>query len=124
MLVQRSLTLAITAGLLISMSPIPANASTCTKTDTKSVRSLLVPVTRISAHQGKNLEEIETVLASVREIIGETKSLKLKNSLQSLEDVILEGELNPGSTEFWGYREGSAWKTYRQALTLTQKNRC
>ena len=74
MLVQRSLTLAITAGLLISMSPIPANASTCTKTDTKSVRSLLVPVTRISAHQGKNLEEIETVLASVREISEKLKA--------------------------------------------------
>jgi hypothetical protein len=48
----------------------------------------------------------------------------LKKSLRALKEVIKEGELNQGSTDYWGYREGSAWKTYKSALTLTQKNLC
>jgi hypothetical protein len=102
----------------------PAFAVACSVSDTTNIRSLLVPVTRLSAHQGRNSAEITEVLKGIQKVTQSSKSLKLKKSLKELDHVIREGEQNPGSTEFWGYREGSAWKTYKQALVLTQKGRC
>jgi cytochrome oxidase assembly protein ShyY1 len=112
--------LVVTTGL----SAAPASAATCSDSDTTSIRALLVPVTRLSAHQGRNSDENQTVLTEIKRITQASKSTKLRKSLEALENVIREGEHNPGSTKFWGYREGSAWKTYKQALVLTQKSRC
>lgn len=121
---RKILSVAIAFVLAFGLGLAPANAAACTVADTESIRSLFVPVTRLSAHQGRNVEENQAVLVSVQKIAESTKSAKLRKSLNALEDVIREGQLNPGSTDFWGYREGSAWKTYKSALTLTQKGRC
>ncbi len=115
---------ALGLALIFSIGTTPANAVTCSESDTTSIRALLVPVTRLSAHQGRSSAENKEVLKEIQNIAQSSKSLKLKKSMKKLEDVIRDGEQNPGSTEFWGYREGSAWKTYKQALTLTQKSRC
>ena len=118
--------LALTTGvaLAISLGVAPSSAVVCAEGDTQSIRSLLVPITRLSAHQGRNVDEIEAVLIEITRITKATKSTKLKKSLKALEDVIRVGKLNPGSTDYWGYRHGSAWKSYKAALTVTQKNRC
>jgi hypothetical protein len=121
---KRVIALGVTIMFSVLTVAVPSSASTCTDTDTQSIRSLLVPITRLSAHQGRNVDEIKTVLMEIARITKATKSTKLRKSLKVLEEVIREGELNPGSTDYWGYREGSAWKTYKSALTLTQKNRC
>lgn len=119
-------TLAVVIGLAISatLGVVPANAATCSASDTESIRSLFVPVIRLSAHQGRNVEENHEVVSSIGKITKSLTSPKLKKSLRALKEVIREGELNQGSTDFWGYREGSAWKTYKTALTITQKDRC
>ena len=121
---RKTLSLAVVLCLAFGLAPAPANAAACSVADTESIRSLLVPITRLSAHQGRNVDEIKEVLIEISKITKATKSTNLRKSLKALEAVIREGELNPGSIEFWGYREGSAWKTYKQALTPTQKNRC
>ena len=115
--------LALTTGvaLAISLGVAPSSAVVCAEGDTQSIRSLLVPITRLSAHQGRNVDEIEAVLIEITRITKATKSTKLKKSLKALEDVIRVGKLNPGSTDYWGYRQGSAWKSYKAALTVTQK---
>jgi hypothetical protein len=119
-------TLAVVIGLSIAATlwALPANASKCSDSDTESVRSLFVPVIRLSAHQGRNIDENHEVVSSIGKIAKSLTSPKLRKSLRALKDVIKEGELNQGSTDYWGYREGSAWKTYKSALTLTQKNQC
>ena len=117
-------TLMLSAVLAFTGAISPASAKECKVTEVESIRALLVPITRLSAHQGRNSAENKEVLKEIQNIAKSSKSLKLKKSLKDLEVVIREGEQNPGSTEFWGYREGSAWKTYKQALTVTQKSRC
>ena len=121
---KKLLALATGVTLAIGLGVAPSSAVVCADGDTQSIRSLLVPITRLSAHQGRNVDEIKAVLIEISKISKATKSTKLRKSLKALEDVIRVGELNPGSTDYWGYREGSAWKTYKSALTLTQKNRC
>jgi len=121
---KRIFALLLCLALTIGMGTTPAISAACSESDTESIRALLVPITRLSAHQGRNSAENKEVLKEIQKISQSSKSLKLKKSLKKLEDVIRDGERNPGSTEFWGYREGSAWKTYKQALTLTQKSRC
>jgi hypothetical protein len=81
-------------------------------------------VIRLSAHQGRNIDENHEVVSNIGRITKSLTSTKLKKSLRALKEVIKEGELNQGSTDYWGYREGSAWKTYKSSLTLTQKNQC
>jgi len=115
---------ALGLALIFSIGTTPANAVTCSESDTTSIRALLVPVTRLSAHQGRNSDENQAVLTEIKRITQASKSTKLRKSLKTLENVVRQGEQNPGSTEFWGYREGSAWKTFKQALVLTQKGRC
>jgi hypothetical protein len=119
-------TFALVIGLTVtaSMAVAPANAASCSDNDTENVRSLFVPVIRLSAHQGRNVEENRDVVASIQKITKSVSSPKLKKSLLKLRGVIEQGELNQGSTEYWGYREGSAWKTYKSALTITQKGLC
>jgi len=117
-------TLMLSAVLAFTGAISPAAAKECKVIEVESIRALLVPITRLSAHQGRSSAENKEVLKEIQNIAKSSKSLKLKKSLKDLEVVIREGEQNPGSTEFWGYREGSAWKTYKQALTLTQKNGC
>lgn len=121
---KRILTLAVSLALTASLAVAPANAATCSANDTESVRSLFVPVIRLSAHQGRNVEENHEVVSSIKKITKSVSSSKLKKSLLKLRSVIEIGELNQGSTEYWGYREGSAWKTYKAALTMTQKGLC
>jgi hypothetical protein len=121
---KTTLTLVIGLALTASMAVAPANAATCSEIDTESVRSLFVPVLRLSAHQGKNVEENREVVGSIQKIIKSVSSSRLKKSLIKLRVIIEQGELNQGSTVYWGYREGSAWKTYRSALTITQKGLC
>ena len=121
---RKTLSLAVVLCLAFGLAPAPANAAACSVAETESLRSLLVPITRLSAHQGRNVDEIKAVLIEISKVTKATKSTNLRKSLKALEAVIREGELNPGSTYYWGYREVSAWKTYKQALTLTQKNRC
>jgi hypothetical protein len=119
-------TLALVIGLALtaSMAVAPANGATCSEIDTESVRSLFVPVLRLSAHQGRNVEENREVVGSIQKITKSVSSTRLKKSLIKLREIIEQGELNQGSTVYWGYREGSAWKTYRAALTITQKGLC
>ena len=114
----------ISAILAFTGAISPASAKECKVTEVESIRALLVPITRLSAHQGRNSAENKEVLKEIQKIAQSSKSLKLKKSLKELEDVIREGDQYLGSTEFWGYREGSAWKTYKHALVLTQKGRC
>jgi len=121
---KRTLALVIGLALTASMTVAPANAASCSESDTESVRSLFVPVIRISAHQGRNVDESREMVASIQRITKSVSSSKLKKSLNKLRGVIEQGELNQGSTEYWGYREGSAWKTYKSALTITQKGLC
>ena len=121
---KRTFALVIGLSITASMSVLPANASKCSDSDTESVRSLFVPVIRLSAHQGRNIEENHKVVSSIGKITKSLTSPKLKKSLRALKEVVQDGELNQGSTDYWGYREGSAWKTYKNALTLTQKNQC
>ena len=121
---RKTLSLAVVLCLAFGLAPAPANAAACSVAETESLRSLLVPITRLSAHQGRNVDEIKAVLIEIAKITKATKSTKLRKSLNALEGVIRDGELNPGSTYYWGYKEGSAWKTYRQALVLTQQGRC
>jgi hypothetical protein len=121
---RRLISLVLSLVLTLGLGLAPANSATCRDSDIQSIRSLLVPITRLSAHQGRNVDEIESVLIEITRITKATKSTKLKKSLKALEDVIRVGKLNPGSTDYWGYREGSAWKSYKAALTVTQKNRC
>lgn len=118
--------LAVTIGLAMTLTLGlgPASAVECTPTETESVRSLFVPVIRISAHQGRNVEQNHKVVAAIKDINKSISSTKLKQSLTALKTLVEQGELNKGSTEYWGYREGSAWKTYKAALTITQKNLC
>lgn len=103
---------------------MPANAASCSGSETEVIRSLLVPITRVSAHQGRNLEENRDVLVTIRKLTENSKSLSLKRALRDLKLVIQKGQLHPGSTYYWGYREGSAWKTFKIALVLTQKGLC
>jgi hypothetical protein len=117
-----ALTLAI--ALTLSLGSTPANAAKCDEADTASIRSLFVSVIRISAHQGRNVEENHKVLSNIRSFSKSIKSNKLVESLSDLKGVIEQGGLHPGSTDFWGYREGSAWKTYKATLTMTQKDLC
>ena len=113
---NKVLAVALSFALAIASGVFPANASSCTVADTESIRSLLVPITRLSAHQGRNVDEIKVVLTEISRITKGTKSIKLRKSLKALEGVIREGELNPGSTDYWGYGEGSPWKTYKLSL--------
>ena len=53
-----------------------------------------------------------------------TPSFKLKKPLNELRVLIKKGELNQGSTLYWGYRDGSVWESYKKVLSLTQKNTC
>ena len=102
----------------------PAQARTCSQEDTDRVRALLVPITRLSAHQGRNISENQEVIASIRKLVKDTPGLRLKKSLKDLRVLVQNGALNQGSTLYWGYRDGSVWKTYKKVLVLTQKNTC
>ena len=121
---KKTFALLLCLAMTFGTGTTPASSAACSESDTTSIRALLVPVTRLSAHQGRNSAENKEVLKEIQSIAQSSKSLKLKRSLKELDHVIREGEQNPGSTEFWGYREGSAWKTYKQALTLTQRKGC
>jgi hypothetical protein len=121
---NKVLTLFLGFYLALAVAGPPANAAVCSSSDTEKVRALLVPVLRLAAYQGRNLEENHEVISKIRKITSSTKSPKLKTSLLSLEHVIQKGELNQGSTLYWGYKGGSAWKTYKTSLTLTQKDGC
>ena len=123
-MMKKTISLVIGLALTASLAVAPANATSCSETDTDSVRSLFVPVIRLSAHQGRNLEENREVVGSIQKISRSVSSSKLKKALIKLRGVIEQGELNQGSTVYWGYREGSAWKTYKSALTITQKGLC
>jgi hypothetical protein len=102
----------------------PAQARTCSEEETESVRAMLVPITRVSAHQGRNIAENQEVIASIRKLVKDTPSLKLKKSLNELRVLVKKGELNQGSTLYWGYRDGSVWESYKKVLSLTQKKTC
>lgn len=117
---------ALVLGIALAFAPgmIPANSAECSASDTEKVRALFVPVLRVSAYQGRNLEENHDLVSDVRKVASGTNSSKLRRSLDSLEKVIQKGELSPGSTFYWGYKDGSAWKTFKQSLAMTQKNRC
>ena len=121
---KRTLALVIGLSITATLWALPANASKCSDSDTESVRSLFVPVIRLSAHQGRNIDENHEVVSSIGKIAKSLTSPKLRKSLRALKDVIKEGELNQGSTDYWGYREGSAWKTYKASLSITQNNLC
>jgi hypothetical protein len=102
----------------------PAQARTCSEEETERVRAMLVPITRVSAHQGRNISENQEVIASIRKLVKATPSFKLKKPLNELRVLIKKGELNQGSTLYWGYRDGSVWESYTKVLSLTQKNTC
>jgi hypothetical protein len=102
----------------------PAQARTCSEEETNSVRAMLIPITRLSAHQGRNISENQEVIVSIRKLVKGTPGFRLKNSLIELRALVEKGELNPGSTLYWGYRGGSVWETYKKVLGLTQKNTC
>lgn len=102
----------------------PASAAKCAAADIESVRSFFVPILRLSAHQGRNVEENREVVSNLKQVTKFVSSPKLKESLKNLRGVIEQGGLNKGSTDYWGYRDGSAWKTYKIALTITQKSHC
>ena len=102
----------------------PAQARTCSEKETESVRAMLVPITRVSAHQGRNISENQEVIASIRKLEKDTPSVRLRKSLKELRALVIKGELNQGSTLYWGYRDGSVWESYKKALSLTQKNTC
>lgn len=121
---KKNLTLSIVAGLILLTGMAPAEAQTCSGKDTQSVRELLVPITRLSAHQGRNTSENQEVLSSIRKLIKASPSAKLRNSLKELKALVKKGELNQGSTLYWGYRDGSVWKAYKKVLVLTQKDAC
>lgn len=109
----------------IVISPMTsASAKSCSEVEIETLRSLLVPVTRISAHQGKNVTENQVVIAKVKELYSSSDSPRLKKQLKQLLELIREGELNQGSVVYWGYRENSVWQTYLAALRLSQKNKC
>lgn len=110
--------------IVLSLFANPVNAASCNSNDAQGIRDLLVPITRISAHQGKNVTENRIVAAKVQELHGSSDSPRLKKQLKQLLDLIREGELNQGSVVYWGYRENSVWQTYLAALRLTQKNKC
>lgn len=121
---KKVLTLAIGMVLTFLVGAAPAQAQNCSTKDTASVRELLVPITRLSAHQGRNTSENQEVIASIRKMIKATPSNKLRNSLKELKALVTKGELNQGSTLYWGYKDGSVWKTYKKVLVLTQKDAC
>jgi hypothetical protein len=110
--------------LILLAGANPAQARSCSEEETNSVRAMLVPITRLSAHQGRNISENKVVIASIRELVKDSPSVRLKKSLKELRALVIKGELNQGSTLYWGYRDGSVWETYKKALSLTQKNTC
>ena len=116
--------LILATALWLAIGITPSHSATCSTSDTSRIRALFVPVIKISAHQGRNVEQNHKVVAAIKDINKSISSTKLKQSLTALKTLVEQGELNKGSTEYWGYREGSAWKTYKAALTITQKNLC
>ncbi len=102
----------------------PAQAQACSTDDTASVRALLIPITRISAQQGRNTSENRQVISSIRQIAESTSSARIRNSLEDLRVLVIRGEIHTGSTLYWGYKAGSVWKTYKKVLVLTQRNTC
>jgi hypothetical protein len=121
---KKVFTLAIGMVLTFLLGAAPAQAQNCSVNDTQAVRELLVPITRLSAHQGRNTAENQEVISSIRKMIKATPSNKLRNSLKELRALVKKGELNQGSTLYWGYKDGSVWKTYKKVLVLTQKDGC
>jgi hypothetical protein len=121
---KKVLTFTIGAALILLLGATPAQAQNCSIKNTASVRELLVPITRLSAHQGRNTSENQEVMSSIRKLIKASPSAKLRNSLKELKALVKKGELNQGSTLYWGYRDGSVWKAYKKVLVLTQKDAC
>jgi hypothetical protein len=121
---KKVVTLGIATALMFLAGATSAQAQTCSVNDTQEVRELLVPITRLSAHQGRNTTENQEVLSSIRKLIKASPSAKLRNSLKELKALVKKGELNQGSTLYWGYRDGSVWKAYKKVLVLTQKDVC
>lgn len=121
---KKVLTLSIGMVLTFLVVAAPAQAQNCSVNDTQAVRVLLVPITRLSAHQGRNTSENQEVISSIRKLIKATPSNKLRSTLKELKALVKKGELNQGSTLYWGYKDGSVWKTYKKVLVLTQKDGC
>ena len=121
---KRVVTLGIATALVFLAGATSAQSQTCSVNDTQEVRELLVPTTRLSAHQGRNTSENQEVIFSIRKLIKASPSAKLRNSLKELKALVKKGELNQGSTLYWGYRDGSVWKAYKKVLVLTQKDAC
>ena len=121
---KKFLSISIGLALILLTGIAPAQAVTCSAQETEMVRGLLVPITRLSAHQGRNTAENYKVIASTQTLAKTTQSPRLRNSLRDLTVLIRKGVLNPGSTIYWGYKDRSVWKTYKKALVITQENTC
>ena len=121
---KKAITIGISLSLVFTLGFSPASASQCSARDTQKVRSMLVPITRISTFLGTNLIENAKVRVQIREILEHSESKRLKKRLRILYKAIKDGESQIGSTKIWGYHETGIWSHYKAALRLTQLGKC